>query len=188
MAIPGSDPDRVVRRRSFPARLLGALKLDASVYEEVEHDPSALAQAALVVGLAGLARGIGALAQEGLGGVVAGLAGGFLIWGVCAAVIWLIGVKSFGYTSDFRELLRTLGFAAAPLLWLVIGAVPLELVARVAWPIAHGLAILALVIAARQALDVSTGHALWVCVLAVALGLLVLLLLGILFLGSAVSG
>jgi hypothetical protein len=49
---------------------------------------------------------------------------------------------------------------------------------------AHALAILAFVIAARQALGVSTLQALVVCCLATASSLVLLFLLGILLLGS----
>ena len=58
--------------RSFSRRLLGALRLDAWVYREVEADQGALAQAAVVVLHGGLARGIGAVGEEGLVGLVGG--------------------------------------------------------------------------------------------------------------------
>ncbi|MAE94434.1 MAG: hypothetical protein CL910_07225 [Deltaproteobacteria bacterium] len=47
--------------RSFQERLIGALMLDASVYEEVEHDQDAMGQAVGVVALGAVAGGIGAL-------------------------------------------------------------------------------------------------------------------------------
>ena len=44
-----------VPSRSFGERLLGALRVDATIYEEVEHTPEALGQAAAVVALAAAA-------------------------------------------------------------------------------------------------------------------------------------
>ena len=41
----GGDSGPGDAARSFGARLVGAFKLDASVYEEVEHDTSAFGQA-----------------------------------------------------------------------------------------------------------------------------------------------
>jgi hypothetical protein len=71
------------------------------------------------------------------------------------------------HSSDYKELLRTLGFASAPNTLAVLGGIPAlgGLVTLVAW--LWGLA--AFVVAVRQALDVTTGRAIWVCVLAVLL-------------------
>jgi hypothetical protein len=157
------------------------------VYEEVEHDGTALPQAAGVVALAGLARGVGAFGQEGLLGVVGGVAGGFLLWAAAGIVIWLVGVKSFGCDSDLRELLRTLGFASAPLLLLALGLVPVAGLQWPVWILGHGLALAAAVVASRQALEVETGRALWICVLAFALGLVLLSLLALLFVAPVAS-
>ena len=51
--------DGNVPQRSFGERLVGAIKLDATVYEEVEHTPDAMGQAAGVVALAVVARSLG---------------------------------------------------------------------------------------------------------------------------------
>ena len=48
-------------RTSFVKRVWGAATFSVPVYEEVEHDPSATAQAAGVVGLVAVAAAIGAL-------------------------------------------------------------------------------------------------------------------------------
>ena len=174
-------------RRPFALRFVGALRLDARVFSEVEADPSALAQATVLVVLGGIARGVGAIAEEGLPGILNGTLFGVAIWLAAAALIWAIGVRRFEYTSSYRELLRTLGFAAAPLVFLALCALPLGPLADVVWSIAHAWAILALVVAAREALDVSTQQALVVCVLSLLVALALLFLLGILFVGRGVS-
>ena len=66
-----------VPSRSFGERLLGALRLDATVYEEVEHTPDALGQAAGVGALAAVARGLGVSGDFTL---IMPLIGGFIAW------------------------------------------------------------------------------------------------------------
>jgi len=166
-------------RRSFGERLLGALWLDAAVYDEIEHDPGALPQAAGVVALGAVAAGLGSPAAGGGVGLVAGLVAAALGWLASTAVVWLVGVYWLKHTSDYPELLRTLGFASAPQLLMLLGIVPLLgwLAALAAW--VWGLA--AFVVAARQALDVTTGRAVAVCLLALGVWIALSLVLGLLF-------
>jgi hypothetical protein len=151
-----------VSSRGFVERLLGALRLDPATFDEIEHDRGALGQAAGVVALGGVAAAIGA-AGEGVG-AIGGVLGALVGWAISVGFIWLVGVFVMEHTSDYSELLRTLGFASAPQLLLVVAGIPLlgAIVALVAF--IWGLA--AWVVAARQALDVSTGRAVVVCVLA----------------------
>jgi hypothetical protein len=171
-------------RHSFVERVIGALRLDAATYEEVEHDESSLGQAAGVVVLAALAAAVGA-ATRGGGGAVGAIFGSLAGWLVSTAFIWVVGVRWMNHTSDYRELLRTLGFASAPQLLFVGSGIPLlgTLIAAVAW----GWGLAAFVVAVRQALDVTTGRALWVCVLAVLLNAACILGLALL-LGSLTCG
>lgn len=152
-----------VPSRSFGERLLGALRLDATVYEEVEHTPEALGQAAGVVALAAVARGLGVSGDFTL---IGPLIGGFVAWLIGTGLIWLVGVKILQHSSDFSELLRTLGFASAPELLYLIGVIPLGSLAPLLVFAVLILGIFAWVIAVRQALDVTTGRAVAVCVLA----------------------
>jgi hypothetical protein len=63
-------------------RMLGAAKLDAATYEEVEADATATPQALLVVVLAAVAGGVSAIRATGIVGLVlAGLAS--LLGGTC---------------------------------------------------------------------------------------------------------
>ena len=160
-ALPGA-PSPV--RHSFLERALGALRLDAATYEEIEHDESALGQAAGVVVLTALAAAIGAAGRGG-GGAVGAVFGALVGWLVSTLFIWLVGVYWMKHTSDYKELLRTLGFASAPNALAVLGGFPvlggLATAAAFFWSLA------AFVVAVRQALDVTTGRAVWVCVLAV---------------------
>ncbi len=165
-------------QRSFSSRLIGALKLDASVYEEVEHDPGALPQAIAVVALAALAGGIGAVGAVGWGGLVTGVIGAAVAWVVWSGIVWIIGVKLFQYTSDFAELLRTLGFVAAPQTLYVLAILPLPMLRTVLGLVILGMTLVGFVRAVRQALDITTEKALFVALLSLGVHLLMLWILG----------
>jgi len=167
--------------RSFGDRLIGAVRLDASVFEEVEHDADAVGQAAGVVALAGVAQGLGAIHYEGVAAVFSGLLASFSMWILATAIVWAVGVKIFEHTSDFAELLRTLGFAWAPQILLVVGVIPLGPLGSLLWVAVAILVLAAFVIAARQALDVSTRRAIFICLL----GVLPAVVFGTLFVGAS---
>ncbi len=162
-----SDPSGVTlpdSPRSFQERLLGGLMLDASVYEEVERDETAMGQAAAVVALGAVAAGIGAATSGGFGGVIGMVLMSLIGWVLGAAIVWLVGVQVMGHNSDMPQLLRALGFASAPRLLLVLGIIPLlgMIVTFAVWI----MSLVAWVLAVRQALDVDTGRAVIVCILA----------------------
>jgi|GEM_PF-724390 len=180
-------------RRPFPDRVVAAIRLDATVYEEVEHDEEAMGQAFWVVVLAALAQGIGALQAPSVPTLVGALFGlslvGILGWVVGTAVIWMIGVKLMQCTSDFAELMRTIGFASAPKILMMFGVLPLG---PVSWVLAAGVSILSIVatvIAVRQALDINTQRSVLVCVIAMLVGLAFAVALGtILGVGLGLTG
>lgn len=158
--------------RGFWDRLYGALTLDATVFEEVEHDPSAMTQAATVVLIASVARGLG------YGDLPASIVGGFIGWVVATAVVWVVGIKILEHTSDFRELLRTVGFATAPRILLLLGVLPIGPLRLVLALSVLVLVVVSFVVAVRQALDVQTDRAVFVCIVAAVLNVIPSLLLG----------
>jgi len=178
-----------IRANTFLQRLIGAAALDSAIYEEVEADPTATNQAMSVVLLSSVAMGIGA---RGLGGGVGVIA----LFGVIALVTWAawallmfeLGTRLLPGRrthSNPYELLRTLGFAAAPGLLAVLGAVPAVtvqvLVLSWVWMVA------AMVVAVRQALDYeSTGRAIATCLLGFVLAMSIAIVLGAIF-GPTVS-
>ena len=145
-----------ITRRSMIDRMKGAAKLDADSYEEVEADSGATGQAAGVVVLVAVAQGIGA-AGFGAVGLIGGAVAALLGWLLWAGVTYLIGDKLLGGTATWGELLRTIGFAQTPGLFMILAFVPvIGVVVAVAvsiWVLIAG------VIAIRQALDFSTGKA-----------------------------
>jgi len=142
--------------RSVWDRMRGAAMLDIATYEEVEHEDSLTTQAALVVILAAVARGIGG-ADEGSTGIIAGVIGALVGWLLWAGITYLIGDKLLKGTATWGELLRTLGYAQAPGVLLVLGILPL-----LGGPVRAIVGIWLLVtgiVAIRQALDFTTGKA-----------------------------
>jgi hypothetical protein len=163
---PGSPP-APEQRRSFGERFVAALKLETALYKEVEHDPSALPQAAGVVVIAAIASGVGVLGMLGPRALLTGLVSAFVSWVVWTTVVWLIGVKLFDHTSDFEELLRTLGFVAAPQALYILMLVPFDLFRAIVGGVVVAMTLLGFVRATREALDVETGRALLVAVLGI---------------------
>jgi len=153
---------------SFTERMIGAARLDAETYEEVEHDSNAMGQAVAVVLLSSVAAGIGSiLYMDLLTALVVGSIAALLGWVVWAFLTWFIGTKLLPEASteaDMGQLLRTVGFASAPGILRVVGIVPgiggLLMLACDIWMLA------AMVVAVRQALDyTSTWRAVGVCVI-----------------------
>ena len=150
----------MTEQRSFVGRLVGAARLDSSVYEEVEHDRDATGQAAIVVVLGSIATGIGSLSENGVWGLVFGVVFGLLAWAVYAWLTYFIGTRLFAGSetrADWGELARTLAFANGPRLLLVLAAIPalFEVVGFVVfvW------IVVATIVALRAALDFSTIRA-----------------------------
>src|SRR5438128_3078700 len=156
-------------RTSFVIRLIGAMALDPVVYEEIEADRSATAQALVVVVLSSLSAGIGARAYtNGSAGSVLFVSGlALLAWLTWAVVTFQIGARLMPEPqtrSDVGELLRTIGFSAAPGMLRVFGVVPGAAIPAFAITAVWMLA--AMIVAVRQALDYrSTWRAIAVCVL-----------------------
>jgi len=148
-------------------RMIRAARLDASLYEEVEADSTATGQAAVVVVLSSLAAGFSVPFAIGVPGLLLATAFELLRWLVWAVVIYLVGTKLLpeaNTKSDVGEMLRVLGFASAPGIIRVVGAVDalagLTILVAAVWMIA------AMVVAVRQALDYrSTARAFAVCVI-----------------------
>jgi hypothetical protein len=150
-------------------RLIGALALDPPIYEEVESDPRATGQAMLVVVLASVSAGIGAFGwgNGSLRGIVFISALSLVAWAVWAVLTFIIGTQLMPEaqtSADVGQMLRTIGFAAAPGMLRVFGVVPGATLP--AFAITSVWMLAAMVVAVRQALDyTSTMRAVAVCVI-----------------------
>ena len=170
---------------TFSERLVGAARLDARIFEEIEGDTSATGQAMMAVVLSSIATGIGTASVGGFG--VVALTLGTLIaltsWVVWAVLTYLIGTRLLPEPqtrADVAELLRTTGFASAPGLLRMIGVIPglgwIVYITTSIWMLA------AMVIGVRQALDfTTTGRAIAVCAAGWVLSLLIAFLVGVSF-------
>ena len=170
------------------SRALGAAVLDRGTYEDVEHDPSATWQAAVVVMASSLSAGIGATGMTDgnaprLGALLAVSGLALVTWLAWAMLILQIGGRDLPEPQtrvDFGQLLRTVGFAASPGLFQVFGLVPAVTVPvfLASWLWMLG----AMTVAVRQALDYNgLGRALAVCAVAFLLVLGLAVILALLF-------
>ncbi len=176
---------------SYVQRLIGAARLDAQTYEEVEADSSAMGQAMATVVLASVASGIGAFQTLGVRGLLFGTLASLVGWFIWAGLTFFVGTKILPEPqtqTDMGELLRTIGFAASPGLLQVFGFLPLigPLVGLVAsvWMLA------AMIVAVRQALDYkSTGRAVGVCLIGFVVYIIVVFAVSLVFgMGAAAMG
>ncbi len=156
------------KERSLVNRMVRAAKLDVDLYEEVEADTTANGQALTAVVIASLASGLGTgiagLIVEGgtwfLWGLLIGVATGIAGWLIWSLLTYWLGTTIFKgpeTSATYGELLRTIGFSNSPMVLGFFFFIPFlgGLIAFAAsiW------ALVASVIAVRQALDFSTGRA-----------------------------
>jgi hypothetical protein len=115
------------------SRVGRVLRLDRTVFREVESDTTAMGQAWTVVILATLSTALGGFLREmvagsGLGRPILGLVSGliiglvgFLVW---SFVVYFVGTRFFSGRADYAEMIRTLGFAYSPNIFSIVAAVP----------------------------------------------------------------
>ncbi len=144
--------------------MIRAARLDPHLFEEVEKDTSATGQAVGVVVLSAIAAGIGAKGGD-FGGLLIGSVIALISWYIWAYITFWIGTKIWPEPQTHAthgELLRTIGFSAAPGLLRILGVIPFL---RGFLFLAAGIWMLvAMVIAVKSALDYeSTGRAVGVC-------------------------
>jgi hypothetical protein len=170
---------------TFIRRILGVLALDAATFEEVEADRQATRQAMVVVVLASIGAGIGG---AGLGSaaapvIVYATAASLVAWATWAGLIYYLGTRVMPEATtraDLGEVLRTLGFAAAPGMFRAF-----EVFGGTRWfvlPITGIWMVVAMTIGVRQALDYSTtGRAIGLALLGWTVSVGVALVIGLLF-------
>jgi hypothetical protein len=162
-------------------RLQKAIMLDVSFYEEVENDKKFTDQAMMTVVLVSIVQGLMiagfapiALVQGILGSLVR-----FIIWAFFIAFVGTRILPEPETKSNTGELIRTLGFAYAPGLLVILKVLPF--INSFVDPIVVILQLAAMTIAVRQALDFnSTVRAVGVCIVAFILMIVALTL----FIGS----
>jgi hypothetical protein len=174
----------------FVYRLFGAAVLDASIYEGIEADRSANRQALATVLLSSAAAGIGAAGWRGPDPMTLVLVAlvALATWIAWALLVFQIGGRIMPgpeTQTSVSELMRTIGFAAAPGLLQLFAIFPRMMIPVfvVAWIWIFA----ATVTAVRHALDYdSTLRTLVVCALAAALPVAMAAVIGVIF-GPTVS-
>jgi hypothetical protein len=141
-------------------RIMGVFMLNANTFEEIEHDTSATGQAAIVVTivalLSAIGSGIGASLNPEAGGSFIGsfiiaVVATYIGWVLWSGITYLVGTMLFEGQADMGEMLRVIGFAFAP---QVIGIIPfIGPCIGLIWT------LLAVFVAVRQGLDLTTGKA-----------------------------
>ena len=179
---------------TFGERVVGALKLDANTFEDIERDPTAMGQAVGIIALSALATNLGAIWRLGFGtmlfGVCAALVG-YLLWSI---VVWAVGTKVMpdpATKADFAETFRTIAFAASPGLIGVITIIPFlgTIVFFLLTPIVWIWSMIAMVVAVRQVLDYSdTFKAVIVVLIGFAVYLVFWFMMAMLSFGAAMFG
>ena len=181
--------------KSLFGRMVRAAKLDVNLYEEVEADTKANWQAFRAVVLVSLASaigtGIGSLGDHRpiwfLWGLLIGLGTAIVGWLVWSLLTYVIGVTIFKgpeTEADYGQLLRTIGFSNSPGVFRFFSFIPfiggaIAFVASV-WALVAG------IIAVRQALDFSTWRAIGTCIIGWVIYVLFLFLIPGLIIGGSV--
>jgi len=166
---------------TFGDRVLGAMRLRAETFEEVEHDTTATSQAGFVVLLASLATAIGWSAPGGEFAIFRSIFGALIGWGLSASLIWFIGTRLLpakNTEADLGQILRACGFAQSAGMLHVVAILPF-----VGWFLSIFVigiwVLIANVIAVRQALDYEdTPRALAVCAIAWVVQVVILMVFG----------
>jgi hypothetical protein len=143
---------------TFGERVIGALKLDANTFEDIERDPSAMGQAVGVIAISAVASGLANVWYGGISGIILGLITSLIGYALWATVVWVVGTKLMpdpATKADFAETFRVLGFAAAPGVLAIITIIPLLgwLLMVIVYPVIWLWSMAIMVIGVRQVLD-----------------------------------
>lgn len=143
---------------TFAERVVGALKLDANTFEDIERDTTAMGQAVGIIALAAVASSLGSIWHLGFGRILFAVLISICAYLLWAVLVWVVGTKVMpdpGTSADFPETFRVIAFAAAPGLFGAISIIPIlgTIIAWLLTPIIWVWSMAAMVIATRQVLD-----------------------------------
>lgn len=168
-------------------RILRVIKLDKSVYAEVEVDQTATSQAAIVVAivavLSAIGSGIGTLFSSGGEGFIVAFLGAilsaFIGWLVWSAVTYFVGTALFHGEASIGEMLRVIGFAQAPLALNVLSFIPCigAIISLAAWLFSLYTGFLAI----QEGLDLDTGKTIATVAIGWVVAFIVSLVIGMVF-------
>jgi hypothetical protein len=148
-------------------RILRLIKLDFSVFREIEADEKATAEAAIIVLVTAFlsAAGGALVAEQPLMHFLSTMVSGVLSWIVWSIVTYFIGKSLFKGGGTLPQMLRVLGYASAPRILGALGFIPCFgwLAVFAGWVVS----IIAAVMAIKEGLDVELGTAILVIIIAI---------------------
>ena len=162
-------------------RIMRVIKLDFPVFKEIESDPKATTEAAIIVVVTTLLSALGTAFGSGrffsafIGEVFSGIVG----WVVWAAVAYFVAKSLFNGKGTLEGMLRVLGYANAPRLLGILGIIPC-----VGWIGSLAGGILALIMgfmAIREGMDLDGGQAIIVILVGAAAWIIVSIIFGLIF-------
>jgi len=162
-------------------RMIRAMKLDSSLYEEVERDETAMNQAITVVVISSLCAGVGSLLNQmfkgrfGVFGLITVVISALIGWLIWSYITYFIGTRLFKgaeTSAEYGELLRTIGFSNSPGVFNIFNFIPLVSLIVGIWQLAS------MIIAVRQALDFDTTKAILTCIVGWIAYIIIAIVLG----------
>lgn len=179
-------------------RTIRAIRLDSKLYREVADDRNSMTEAATIVVvvtfLGALGTAIGVLIAHGGAGrsflsfldswLISGILIGWIGWSI---LTYYVGTLLFKGKTDVPEMMRVLGFASAPRLLGIFGIIPC--VGWIASLAGWVLALIAGVIAIREAMEFDTTNAVVTVAISWVIALVVSIIIGaILGVGVTLTG
>ena len=168
----------------FLNRFFRAVKLDASLFQEIIEDPKTFIQALIVVLIYSMTSSWGTFGRTGAVGNNIGMITTLLGWYVWAFSTYMVGARMMpeaGTEPDRKTILRVIGFACAPGIVRILGFIQglglIVIFIALAWMVA------AATVGVKQALNYeSTARALGVCIIGLIISIVFqLIMLVILF-------
>jgi hypothetical protein len=169
-------------------RVLRILRLDFAVFKEIESDPQATTEAAIIVVVTTLLSALGpaVFADNVVTSFISSVVSGIVGWVVWSVVTYFIGMSVFGGKGTLEGMLRVIGYASAPNILGVFGVIPC-----LGWIAAFAgwlLALVAGMLAVSEGLDLGLGAAIGVVVIGWIAMVIVRAVIGIMFGGAFAVG
>ena len=169
-------------------RIIGVFKLDRQTFADIEHDQSALTEAAIVVAIVAFLSAIGTLfgafvGDTGGGSVLVSFIVTFILtfvnWVIWSAITYFVGTSLFGGEADLTEMMRVIGYAYAP---QMLGIIPcFGAIVGAIW------SLIASYFAIKEGLDLDDGKTIATVLIGWLVTIVIGFVLGILGIGSAVG-
>jgi hypothetical protein len=145
-------------------RITRIIKLDFPVFKDIESDPNATTEAAIVVTAASVLSAIGSAAgsSKPFLAFISGVLSGVIGWVVWSYVSYLVGRALYQSKGELPGVLRVVGYANAPQLLGILKIIPC--VGWIGALVGAILSLIAGIMAIREGLDLEVGQAIIVAV------------------------